>query len=103
LREEVKGRLQDLLDDDRLSQVHDARAHVEVGRPSVEISRFAGQVEADLVVIASHGRNGLDRVLLGSVAEGVLREAECAVLVVRADGKSLLPAASKARKEEVAT
>jgi nucleotide-binding universal stress UspA family protein len=38
---------------------------------------------ADLIVIGSHGRHGLDRLLLGSVAEGVLRHAPCSVEIVR--------------------
>jgi len=39
---------------------------------------------ADLIVIGSHGRSGMRRALLGSVAEGVMRNATCPVLVVRA-------------------
>ncbi len=41
----------------------------------------------DLVVIGTHGRTGLRRILLGSIAEGVVRYAPCSVLVVRPDGK----------------
>lgn len=41
----------------------------------------------DLVVMGSHGRRGLDRVLLGSVTEAVMREADCPVLVLRIKGK----------------
>lgn len=41
---------------------------------------------ADLIVIGSHGRGGVKRALLGSVAEGVMRHAPCPVLVVRATG-----------------
>jgi len=39
--------------------------------------------KADLIVIGSHGRHGLDRLLVGSVAEGVLRHAPCGVEIVR--------------------
>jgi nucleotide-binding universal stress UspA family protein len=54
-----------------------------IGDPGTEIAVFAKQVSADLIVMSSHGRSGLSRLLLGSVAERVLRLAECPVLVVR--------------------
>lgn len=57
---------------------------LENGDPAVEIVRAAKAWPADLIVIGSHGRSGLDRVLLGSVAEAVVRQASCPVLVVRA-------------------
>ena len=46
----------------------------------------------DLVVMASQGLTGLEHLVLGSVAEKVVRQARCPVLVVKAKGKSLLPA-----------
>jgi nucleotide-binding universal stress UspA family protein len=46
--------------------------------------RAAKAWPADLIVIGSHGRAGIVRTLLGSVAEGVMRHASCPVLVVRA-------------------
>lgn len=54
-----------------------------VGTPFVEIIRYAREHEADLIVIGSHGRSGLAHVLMGSVAERVVRNAGCPVLVVR--------------------
>lgn len=54
------------------------------GSPADEIVKAAKQWPADLIVIGSHGRSGLQRALLGSVAEGVMRQAPCPVLVVRA-------------------
>ena len=48
------------------------------------ILQAARAVRADLIVIGTHGRRGLSRVLLGSVAEDVLRRAPCPVLAVRA-------------------
>lgn len=53
------------------------------GSPALEILRIAGEKRLDLIVIASHGRTGLRRLVLGSVAERVLRDAPCPVLVVR--------------------
>lgn len=57
--------------------------HVEVGKPAQEIVRCAARLRVGLIVTGTHGRRGLRRALLGSVAESVLREAPCPVLVVR--------------------
>jgi len=56
---------------------------VVLGEPAAEIVRFALDWRADLVVIGTHGRTGFKRMILGSVAERVVREAHCPVLVVR--------------------
>jgi len=48
----------------------------------------------DLIVIATHGRSGLERLLLGSVTERVVRRASVPVFVVKSYGKSLLPTSS---------
>ncbi|MFB6206013.1 MAG: universal stress protein [Haloglomus sp.] len=53
------------------------------GVPHAEILDYAEDVEADVVVMGTHGRSGLDRVLLGSVAEKVIRSTEVPVHVVR--------------------
>jgi nucleotide-binding universal stress UspA family protein len=58
-------------------------AHQRLDVPSEEIAALAGQLQADLVVVGTHGRRGLSRLLLGSVAEGIVRLAPCPVLVVR--------------------
>ncbi len=58
-------------------------AHVRVGDPGFGISEFAKEMHADLIVMPSHGYHGVRRILLGSVAERVLRHAECPVLVLR--------------------
>ena len=55
-----------------------------VGKPGAEVVRAATDWPADVVVLGSHGRGGLTRLLLGSVAEAVMRHAPCPVLVVRA-------------------
>ncbi len=51
--------------------------------PAQAITRFAGDTGTDLIVMASHGRSGVRRLVLGSVTEQVVRTAPCAVLVVR--------------------
>jgi nucleotide-binding universal stress UspA family protein len=56
---------------------------VRSGHPVRQIARLAREERVDLIVIASHGRTGATRWLLGSVAEGVLRHAPCPVLLCR--------------------
>ena len=56
---------------------------VKAGIPYEEILKEQQERKADLIVIASHGRTGLLRTLIGSVAERVMREAKCPVLLVR--------------------
>lgn len=51
--------------------------------PSVEICRIAAETKASLIVLGSHGRTGVLRRLLGSVAESTVRHAPCSVFVVR--------------------
>jgi nucleotide-binding universal stress UspA family protein len=62
------------------------------GSPSNEILNYVDENEVDLVVLATHGRTGLDHILLGSVAERVLRQSPTPVFVVKPDRKSLVPA-----------
>jgi len=53
------------------------------GEAASEIVRVAKEREVDLIVIASHGRTGLGRIIFGSTAESVVRHASCPVLVVK--------------------
>lgn len=53
------------------------------GDPAAEIVRVAAEREVDVIVISSHGRTGLGRILFGSTAEAVVRHAGCPVLVVK--------------------
>ena len=56
---------------------------VAIGNPGEEITDFASSINADLIVMPSHGRTGIKRLLIGSVAERVIRLAHCPVLVLR--------------------
>ena len=67
-----------------------ARAVVKSGVAWEEILRAAREEQVDVIVMGTHGRTGLNRMLLGSVTERVLRQASCPVLTVR-------PAASRAK------
>ena len=60
-----------------------AFAHVRTGEPCREIVQLASDMEADLVVIGTHSRGGVSRLLMGSVAERVQRYAPCPVLTVK--------------------
>jgi len=77
---EVHKFAKDFLDDEGLE---DAQLEVRVGSPAHEITEYADQIDADLIVISSHGYHGLKRMIMGSVAESVIRHANCAVLVMR--------------------
>lgn len=59
------------------------QVEIAFGDPGHEITEFAKRIEAELIVLPSHGRRGWDRLLLGSVAERVLRLAACPVLVLK--------------------
>jgi nucleotide-binding universal stress UspA family protein len=62
----------------------DARAAVRIDRsPASAIVEYAEAIHADVIVIGTHGRQGVSRLLIGSVAEHVVRHARCPVLVVR--------------------
>ena len=52
------------------------------GSPSTAILRYAKENDIDLIVMGTHGRSGVQRYLLGSVAEEVVRNSDCAVLTV---------------------
>jgi nucleotide-binding universal stress UspA family protein len=60
-----------------------ARFSLRVGVPAEEIIAAAEEEKARMIVIGTHGRSGLDRLLLGSVAERVIRRASCPVVTVR--------------------
>lgn len=63
--------------------VQNVSAFIEEGEPYAAIVKRAEAFAADLIVVGSHGRTGLSRMLLGSVAERIVRHAPCAVLVAR--------------------
>jgi nucleotide-binding universal stress UspA family protein len=58
-------------------------ATVDFGKPADAIIAMADDISADLVVVGTHGRKGIERLVMGSVAKDVLRRAPCPVLIVR--------------------
>ena len=81
--DEVKKQLSALRDKLCAAVLGRTTLRVEVGIPFVEIVRYAREAEADLIVMGSHGRTGIEHLLIGSVAERVVRKASCSVLVIR--------------------
>jgi len=84
---------------DRLGRAAEAEAvgvpftaSIAVGRPAPEIVRYAEREPADLIVVGTHGRTGLSHVVMGSVAEAVVRTATCQVLTIRLRAPAAAPA-----------
>jgi universal stress protein A len=73
------------------------------GDPASAITRLAKEESVELIVMGTHGRTGLMRLLMGSVAEAVVRRAPCPVLTLRQPGESQAAPASKSRSQEVST
>ena len=81
--ERAKVRAEEIFEQARERLGRDVPGEVEVGRPSKVIVEFAEETDADHLVVGSHGREGVSRVLLGSVAESVVRRSPVPVTVVR--------------------
>lgn len=69
--------------------------HIKEGRAAVDIVTFARKHDVDLIVMASHGLTGIEHLLLGSVAEKVVRMAPCPAFIVKSFGKSALASPSE--------
>ncbi len=65
-------------------------ADVQIGTPSEVILEKADELDVNLVILGSHGKTGLSRLLMGSVAESVVRKAKCPVLIVKAEEKEFI-------------
>lgn len=72
------------------------RTAVESGSPAIQIVRYAARHGIDLIVLGTHGRTGVSRSLLGSVAERVVRTAPCPVLTVSREPRAARPEAAEA-------
>ena len=90
--------------EDRLTDAdrrHGAVAIVEQGdEPASEILQYAKSANIDLIVMGTHGRTGLARVVLGSVAEAVVRAAPCPVLTVHSGVCAPIRASSEGAERE---
>ena len=82
MRRAAEERLSELLAGDQQQELPVTRI-IRQGDPFVEIVRYAKESESDLIVVGTHGRGAIAHILLGSVAERVVRKAPCPVLTVR--------------------
>jgi len=73
----IAGEEVDDLPDTRVS------VHIRLGRPSEAILQIAVDYDADMIVIGTHGRRGMQRLVLGSIAEALTRTARCPLLIAR--------------------
>ena len=80
-REHAKAALREKLSDARYEGID---VVISFGDPAHEVADYAKSTSADLIVLPSHGRTGIARFLIGSVAERVVRLAHCSVVVLRA-------------------
>ncbi len=78
------------------------KSHLVVGSAARETARVAKAVKADLVVVGSHGKHGVD-LMLGSTANGVVHQADCDVLTVRIDGQDVPKCVGPYKKIVLAT
>lgn len=83
MRATAKSKLEKFARKNGLKQSVVEKALVRTGRAYHEICEAATTLKADLIVISTHGYSGINRALLGSVTERVVRHAPCPVLVVR--------------------
>lgn len=81
--ESANRQMQSFFDDHLVGLEYPAITHVSTGRPFVEIIRYAKEITADIIIIATHGRGGVMHALMGSTAEKIVRKAPCPVLTVR--------------------
>jgi K+-sensing histidine kinase KdpD len=71
------------------------------GSAAEEIIRYATEQAMDLIVMGTHGRTGLERLLMGSVAEQVVRGAPCSVLVAKMPKRIAVPQQAKTAASEM--
>ena len=96
LAEEKRGFGEEIAEELNRMEIPDPKINVErrleEGDPAPQILRVAQGTGSDLIVMGTHGRTGLDRLLMGSVAEQVVRGAFCPVLTVKTPFPQPMPA-----------
>lgn len=78
--EQQTERIQEWANDNDLGNV---KLVTRTGDPGTEVCRLAEEIGSQLIIVPSHGRHGIKRILLGSVAERIIRHCDCSVLVLR--------------------
>lgn len=90
LPEPDSERILKMLEDVRPADATVPFAHrLTMGDPAAEIVRIAGEEAVQMIVLGTHGRTGMTRLLMGSVAEAIVRRAPCPVLVYRETAATL--------------
>ena len=84
LQERGQRAVDEIIDRADAADLRSAKASILRGRPARSIAEYANERDVDVVVMGTHGRTGIDRLLLGSVTEAVVRRAEVPVLCVTA-------------------
>lgn len=104
--EDVRLRAQEALEgfaaelEEEVPAVGEVGAFARLGHPAGDVVDFAERQDADLLVMGSHGRTGMERLLMGSVVEFVIRLAPCPVFTVKSFGRSLVgPALRRAQPD----
>lgn len=87
--EKEDRRLQKLIEEfiEPTSEQVEASWVIESGLPAEKIVEYANENNVDLIVMGTHGRTGLKRMVMGSVAEAVVRHAQCPVIAVKSTNK----------------
>jgi len=83
LEEALRTAAQQALHDEGAGEGVEIFTHALIGDPAAAIVDMAQDVDAELIIVGTHGRRGIKRLVLGSVAEEVMRAASCPVLVMR--------------------
>ncbi len=95
LPEPNSERIQKMLEDVRPRDPAVAFEHrLTMGDPAGEVVRIAGDEDCEMIVMGTHGRTGLTRLLMGSVAEQIVRRSPCPVLIYREAAEKLAAARS---------
>ena len=97
LPEPNSERIQKMLEDVRPADPSVPFEHrLTMGDPAAEVVRIAGDEKAEMIVMGTHGRTGLTRLLMGSVAEAIVRRSPCPVLTYREVDEKLAKGAGSA-------
>ncbi|MGE3889312.1 MAG: universal stress protein [Vicinamibacterales bacterium] len=86
---EAKGRMEKILTDEERASLKAVTTTV-LGHPVMEILRYAKDHDVDLIVMGTHGRGPLGKVVMGSVAERLVRKSPCPVLTVRSEEREFV-------------
>ncbi|HPN38516.1 MAG TPA: universal stress protein [Melioribacteraceae bacterium] len=82
MQDKAKEELERLVNEE-FSDLIKTELIIKAGKPFVEIIETAAEIDADLIIIATHGHTGVEHLLFGSTAEKVVRKAPCPVLSLR--------------------